>query len=56
VYALSAVREDPSGDQQQQDLALRRQYASEVASAEAQSYALAARAGAQVVLNPQAID
>jgi peptidyl-prolyl cis-trans isomerase D len=56
VYALSAVREDPSGDQQQQDVALRRQYASEVASAEAQSYALAARAGAQVVLNPQAID
>ena len=42
--------------QSAQNLALRRQYASEVASAEAQSYALAARADAQVVLNPQAID
>lgn len=56
VYALSAVREDPSGDPRQQELALKRQYAAQVASAEAQSYASAARADAQVVLNPQAID
>ena len=56
VYALSAVREAPVDNQQQEDMLLRRQYASEVASAEAQSYALAARADAKVVLNPQAID
>jgi hypothetical protein len=56
VYALSAVREAPVDNQQQEDILLRRQYASQVASAEAQSYALAARADAKVVLNPQAID
>lgn len=56
VYALSAVREDPSGDPQQRDLALRRQYAAQMASVEAQGYAAAARAAAQVTLNPQAID
>jgi peptidyl-prolyl cis-trans isomerase D len=56
VYALSAVREAPTENQQQEDMALRRQYASQVASAEAQSYALAARADSKVVLNPQAID
>jgi peptidyl-prolyl cis-trans isomerase D len=56
VYALSAVREAPVDNQQQEDMFLRRQYASQVASAEAQSYALAARADAKVVLNPQAID
>jgi peptidyl-prolyl cis-trans isomerase D len=56
VYALSAVREAPVENQQQEDMVLRRQYASQVASAEAQSYALAARADAKVVLNPQAID
>jgi peptidyl-prolyl cis-trans isomerase D len=56
VYSLSAVREDPSGDPRQQEAALRRQYAAQVASAEAQSYASAARADAEVTLNPQAID
>jgi len=56
LYALSAVREDPSGDAQQQNLALRRQYAAQMASVEAQGYAAAARAEAQVTLNPQAID
>jgi hypothetical protein len=56
VYALSAVREAPVDNQQQEDSALRRQYASQIASAEAQSYALAARADAKVLLNPQAID
>jgi len=56
VYALSGVREDPSGDAQQQNLALRRQYAAQMASVEAQGYAAAARTEAQVTLNPQAID
>ena len=56
VVSLSAVREAPVDNQQQEDMILRRQYASEVASAESQSYALAARADAKVVLNPQAID
>jgi peptidyl-prolyl cis-trans isomerase D len=56
VYALSAVREAPAENQQQEDLMLRRQYASQVASAEAQSYVLAARADSNVVLNPKAID
>ena len=56
VLALSAVREDPSGDPQQQDAQLRREFARSAAAAEAQSYAAAARADAKVLLNPQAID
>ncbi len=56
VLALSAVREDPSGDPQQEDAQLRREFARSAAAAEAQSYAAAARADAKVVLNPQAID
>ncbi len=55
VIALSAVREEP-GDPKQQDLEMRRQYAAQVASSEAQSYAAGARADAKVVINPQAID
>jgi hypothetical protein len=35
---------------------IRRQFASQVASSEAQSYAAAARADAKVTLNPKAID
>ena len=56
VLALSAVRENPSGDPQQQDVQLRREFARSAAAAEAQSYAAAARADAKVLLNPQAID
>jgi len=55
VIALSAVREEP-GDQKQQDEEMRRQLAAEYASTEAQSYAAGARADAKVVLNPKAID
>jgi peptidyl-prolyl cis-trans isomerase D len=56
VLALSAVREDPSGDPQQQEAQLRREFAQSAAAAEAQSYGVAARADAKVLLNPQAID
>lgn len=55
VFALSAVREEPSDPQQPPD-ALRRDYAAQIASGEAQSYAAAARADAKVTLNPQAIE
>lgn len=55
VIALSAVREEP-GDSKQQDLEMRRQYAAQIASSEAQSYAAGARADAKVVLNPQALE
>jgi len=37
-------------------LGLRRQFAAQIASTEAQSYAAGARADAKVILNPQAID
>jgi peptidyl-prolyl cis-trans isomerase D len=55
VTVLSAVREDP-GDSKLSEADLRRQVAAQIASTEAQSYALAARADAKVVLNPQAIE
>jgi hypothetical protein len=56
VVALSAVREDPSGDPKEQEAQLRREFAREAAAAEAQGYAAAARADAKVSLNPQAIE
>ena len=55
MIALSAVREEP-GDSKQQDVEMRRQYAAQIASSEAQSYAAAARADAKVILNPQALE
>jgi hypothetical protein len=55
VVALNAVREEPE-DPKQPDASLPRQFAAQIASAEAQSYAAGARADAKVVLNPQAID
>jgi peptidyl-prolyl cis-trans isomerase D len=55
VVALSAVREEP-GDPKQDDSGMRRQFAAQIASSEAQSYAAGARADAKVVLNPQAIE
>ena len=55
VLALSAVREDPDAAKSK-DADTRRQYAAEIASSEAQSYAAAARADAKVTLNPKAID
>jgi peptidyl-prolyl cis-trans isomerase D len=56
VLALSAVREDPSGDPQQQEAQLRREFARSAAAVEARSYAAGARADAKVLLNPQAIE
>ncbi len=55
VLAFSAVREDPNAATIK-DSDLRRQYAAEMASGEAQSYAAAARADAKITLNPKAID
>jgi peptidyl-prolyl cis-trans isomerase D len=55
VLSFSAVREDPKSATIQ-DVDMRRQYAAEVASGEAQSYAAGARADAKVTLNPKAID
>jgi peptidyl-prolyl cis-trans isomerase D len=55
VLALSAVREDPDAAKSK-DADTRRQYAAEIASSEAQSYAAGARADAKVTLNPKAID
>jgi peptidyl-prolyl cis-trans isomerase D len=56
VLAVTAVREDPSATGQEQQTQFRRQLAQQSASVEAQSYALAARADAKVVMNPQALD
>ena len=56
VFGVSGVREEPGGDPRQQDQDLRRQYAQQIAAADAQSYAAAARADATVSLNPQALD
>jgi peptidyl-prolyl cis-trans isomerase D len=55
VIALSAVREEP-GDAKEQDPAMRKQFAAQIASSEAESYAAGARADAKVILNPQAIE
>jgi len=55
VIALSAVREEPA-DPKQPDKAMRQQFAAQIASGEAQSYAAGVRADAKVILNPQAID
>ena len=55
VFGLSAVRVDPSSNPGQQELA-RRQFTQQFASVESQSYAVAARAAAKVVVNPQAIE
>lgn len=56
VFALSAVREDPAAAVPLVQGEASHQYASQIASAEAQSYEAAARADAKVVINPQAID
>jgi peptidyl-prolyl cis-trans isomerase D len=55
VFALSAVREDPSLTPQQQ-AADRHEYTAQFGAADAQSYALAAKAAAKVVVNPKAIE
>jgi peptidyl-prolyl cis-trans isomerase D len=55
VLSFSAVREDPSAAATK-DTDMRRQYAAQIASSEAQSYAAGARADAKVTLNPKAID
>ena len=56
VVAVTAVREDPTGDPREQESQLRRQFAQQSASGEAQGYAAAARADAKVAVNPQALD
>jgi peptidyl-prolyl cis-trans isomerase D len=56
VLEVLSVREDPSGDPKLEDAQLRRQYAQQAASSESQSYAVAARADAKVILNAQALD
>ena len=55
VLAFSALREDPNAAIEK-DTDIRRQFAAQIASSEAQSYAAAARADAKVTLNPKAID
>jgi peptidyl-prolyl cis-trans isomerase D len=55
VLALSAVREDPNAVAIR-DADIRLQYAAQMASGEAQSYAAGARADAKITLNPKAID
>jgi len=55
VFALSAIREDPSITPQQQ-LSDRHEYTAQFAATEAQSYALAAKAAAKVVVNAKAIE
>src|ERR1700719_2483745 len=55
VLAFSAVREDPD-PAKSKDADIRRQYAAQIASSEAQSYAAAARADAKVTLNLKAMD
>jgi len=55
VLALSAVREDPNAAAIK-DTDVRRQFAAQIASGEAQSYAAGARADAKVTMNPKAID
>jgi len=55
VLALSAVREDPSAAMIR-DADMRQQYAAQIASGEAQSYAAGARADAKIMLNPKAIE
>ena len=55
VIALSAVREEPA-DASHPDVDMRQQYAAQIASTEAQSYAAGARADAKVILNPQALE
>ncbi len=56
VLALTAVREDPAAGSKELEAQLRRQFAQQSASSEAQDYALAARADAKVTVNPQALD
>jgi peptidyl-prolyl cis-trans isomerase D len=55
VLAFSAVREDPNAVTTK-DADIRRQYAAQLASREAQGYAAGARADAKVLLNPKAMD
>ncbi len=55
VIALSALREEPV-DASHPDPDMRQQYAAQIASTEAQSYAAGARAAAKVILNPQALE
>jgi peptidyl-prolyl cis-trans isomerase D len=56
IVAVSAVREAPGDPSKPEDVQLKREFAQETASSEAQGYAAAARADAKVALNPQVLD
>jgi peptidyl-prolyl cis-trans isomerase D len=56
VLALSAVREEPSGDSKMQDAELKREFEQQAAAAESQGYIAGARADAKVSVNLQALD
>jgi peptidyl-prolyl cis-trans isomerase D len=57
VVALNAVRDAPDDPNAKlEEMAMRQQFAAQIASTEAQSYAAGARADAKVTLNPQAIE
>jgi peptidyl-prolyl cis-trans isomerase D len=56
VLALTGVREDPSAQAAMQEAQLKREFAQEGASGEAQAYAAAARTDAKVQLNLPALD
>ncbi|HEX3845760.1 MAG TPA: SurA N-terminal domain-containing protein [Steroidobacteraceae bacterium] len=55
VVAFSAIREQP-GDAKQELTDMRMQLAAQLASTEAESYAVGARADSKVILNPQALE
>jgi peptidyl-prolyl cis-trans isomerase D len=55
LLELTAMREEP-GDPKLEALGLREQYAAQIGSSEAQSYAAGARADAKVILNPGAVE
>jgi peptidyl-prolyl cis-trans isomerase D len=55
VLELTAIREE-AGDPKLEERGLRQEYAAQIASNEAQSYAASARADAKVILNLQAVE
>jgi peptidyl-prolyl cis-trans isomerase D len=56
VVAVSAVRQEPEAAAKLEEPKMKRQFAQQAASSEAQDYAAAARADAKVALNPQVLD
>lgn len=56
LFALTAVRQDPSAEAAPAENALRQQFSRQLAGVEAQGYAAAVRSAAKVSLNPQALE